>query len=586
MKSFLKYLFASVLGFFLSIFLVILIFIGIVSAIVSYSENEVIQVDKNTVLFIDFKEAINDRTPTIGLMDVFALKPNNKIGLNDILKNLAKAKKDPNIEGIFMELTHVQAGISTLDEIREAMADFKKSGKFIKTYSEYMSQSAYYLASISDEIFLNPEGIILFNGLNAQVMFFKGLFDKLDIEAQVVRHGKFKCAVEPFLDTKMSKANKEQTEMYIKSIWNNMLTSIGTSRGIEPSKLAKLADEITIRNPKEALKYGFVDKLIYKDEVIADLKKTLNLKEDENLTTMSLAKYTKSASPRKSRTRDEIAIIYASGTIAAGEGNDAYVGSKGISKAIRKARTNDRVKAIVFRINSGGGDVVASEVIRREIELAAKIKPVIASYGDISASGGYWCTCQATKIIANKTCLTGSIGVFAMIPNIQGLLNNKLGITIDNVSSGKNPGFLSLNRPMTSLEREVIQANIENTYDTFLTHIANGRKLKKKFIDEIGQGRVWSGENAKELGLIDEFGGLNKAIQLATEAAELDNYRIQELPEQKDPLETFIKGWSGTTQMNILENELGDSYKYIKSLKELSKIKGIQARLPFDIIIE
>jgi protease-4 len=585
MKSFFKYLFASVLGFFLSIFLLLLIFIGIVSAIVS-SGNKVISVDKNTVLFIDFKEAINDRTPAIGLMDAFALKPNDKIGLNDILKNLAKAKEDPNIEGIFMELTHIQAGISTLDEIREAMADFKESGKFIKTYSEYMSQSAYYLASVSDEIFLNPEGIILFNGLNAQIMFYKGLFDKLDIEAQVIRHGKFKSAVEPFLDTKMSKANREQTETYIKSIWNNMLKSIGTSRGIEPSKLAELANKIAIRNPKEALKHGFVDKLLYKDEVIADLKETLNLKEDEDITTMSLAKYTKSASPKKARTRDKIAIIYASGTIASGEGNDAYIGSKGISKAIRKARTNDRVKAIVFRINSGGGDVVASEVIRREIELAAKVKPVIASYGDVSASGGYWCTCQATKIIANKTCLTGSIGVFAMIPNIQGLLNNKLGITIDNVSSGKNPGFMSLYRPMTSLEREVMQVNIENTYDTFLTHIANGRKLEKKFIDEIGQGRVWSGENAKELGLIDEFGGLNRAIQLAAEAAELENYRIQELPEQKDPLEAFIKDWSGAAQMNILKNELGDSYKYIKSLKELSRVKGIQARLPFDIVID
>ncbi len=435
MKDFFKFLLATMLGFFLTSIILFFITLGLISSMMSFAEKEVITVPENSVLYISFNKPIYDRTPSMDLFDALSPGTPGVIGLNDILKNLKKAKNDPNIKGIIMELSFIQAGISSLEEIRNAMTDFKDSGKFIITYSEYMSQGAYYLASISDKIYVNPEGMILFKGLNAQIMFYKGLFDKLSIEAQIVRHGQFKSAVEPYMLDKMSKANRKQTETYINSIWNSMLEDISKSRGVEISDLNKFADNLEIFNPEAFLEKGLVDELKYKDEILLEVKEILGISEEEDISSLTLSKYSNAPIQNPSVSRDRIAVIYANGTMMSGQGNDSYIGSAGISRTIRKARTDDRVKAIVFRINSGGGDVIASEVIRREIELAANEKPVIASYGNVSASGGYWATCQATKIIAQKTCLTGSIGVFGMIPNIKGLVNEKLGLTISNVNT-------------------------------------------------------------------------------------------------------------------------------------------------------
>ena len=587
MKEFFKFLFASMLGVFLTLIILFFVFLGLVKSMMDFAENEVVAVPNNTILYINFSQPINDRTPTPSLFDVLSPEKSDAIGLNDILKNLEKAKVDPNIDGIYMELGFVQAGISKLEEIREAMIDFKKSGKFIITYSEYMSQGAYYLSTVSDKIYLNPKGMLLFKGLNAQVIFYKGLLEKLSVEAQIVRHGQFKSAVEPYMLDKMSKASRKQTQTYINSIWNSMLRSIAESRNLEVSDLNKIADNLEIFNPELILKNGLIDGLKYKDEVLLEMKELLGIDQDSDISSMSLSKYSNSPSIEINKGRDRITIIYANGTMMAGEGNDDYIGSYGISRAIRKARTDDRVKAIVFRINSGGGDVIASEVIRREIELATKVKPVIASYGDVSASGGYWATCQATKIIAKETCLTGSIGIFGMMPNIQGLLNEKLGITIDNVNTNDNSDFINISRPLSNYEKAVLQANVEKGYENFIELVANARGLRKSFIDSIGQGRVWSGKDALELGLIDEYGGLKRAIELAAEAAELDTYRIRELPAQKDPIQELLQNYMGSTaQTKIMKNELGEAYKYVKIIKEFSSIKGIQARLPFEIIIE
>lgn len=587
MKEFFKFLFASMLGVFLTLIILFFVFLGLVKSMMDFAENEVVAVPNNTILYINFSQPINDRTPTPSLFDALSPEKSDAIGLNDILKNLEKAKVDPNIDGIYMELSFVQAGISKLEEIREAMIDFKKSGKFIITYSEYMSQGAYYLSTVSDKIYLNPKGMLLFKGLNAQVIFYKGLLEKLSVEAQIVRHGQFKSAVEPYMLDKMSKASRKQTQTYINSIWNSMLRSIAESRNLEVSDLNKIADNLEIFNPELILKNGLIDGLKYKDEVLLEMKELLGIDQDSDISSMSLSKYSNSPSIEINKGRDRITIIYANGTMMAGEGNDDYIGSYGISRAIRKARTDDRVKAIVFRINSGGGDVIASEVIRREIELATKVKPVIASYGDVSASGGYWATCQSTKIIAKETCLTGSIGIFGMMPNIQGLLNEKLGITIDNVNTNDNSDFINISRPLSNYEKAVLQANVEKGYENFIELVANARGLRKSFIDSIGQGRVWSGKNALELGLIDEYGGLKRAIELAAEAAELDTYRIRELPVQKDPIQELLQNYMGSTaQTKIMKNELGEAYKYVKIIKEFSSIKGIQARLPFEIIIE
>lgn len=587
MKEFFKFLFASMLGVFLTFIILFFIFLGLVKSMMDFAENEIVAVPKKTVLYINFNQPINDRTPTPSLFDALRSGKSDAIGLNDILKNLEKAKNDPNIEGIYMELSFVQAGISKLEEIRDAMIEFKESGKFIITYSEYMSQGAYYLSSVSDKIYLNPKGMLLFKGLNAQVIFYKGLLEKISIEAQIVRHGQFKSAVEPYMLEKMSKASRKQTQTYINSIWNSMLTSIAKSRKIDISELNKMADNLEIFNPELILKNGLVDGLKYKDEVLVEIKERLGISQDNDISSITLSKYSNSPSLEINKSRDRIAIIYANGTMMAGEGNDEYIGSYGISRAIRKARTDDRVKAIVFRINSGGGDMIASEVIRREIELATKVKPVIASYGDVSASGGYWATCQATKIIAKETCLTGSIGVFGMMPNIQGLLNEKLGITVDVVNTNENSDFVNITRPLSGYEKAVLQANVEKGYENFIELVANARGLRTSFVDSIGQGRVWSGKDALELGLIDEYGGLKRAIELAAEAAEIDTYRIRELPFQKDPIQELLENYMGASaQTKILENELGDAYKYVKFIKEFGAIKGIQARLPFEIIIE
>ena len=580
-------MFASILGFFISLIVVFFLFLGLVSSLMSFAEKEVVTVADNTVLLVKLNQPIPERTSSnpFSTTNIFDLTPSKALGLNDILESIDKAKTDSRIKGIYLQMSHIPSGISTIEEIRSALEEFKKSDKFIICYAEIFSQSAYYLASVADEIYFNPEGMMLFKGLNAQVMFYKGLFEKLSVEAQIVRHGKFKSAVEPYTEEKMSKESKAQTKKYLDRIWNLMLGSISESRGMSVEELNDMADHLEIRKAEDALKYGLVDQLLYKDEVLTKLKEKLGLADTEKIESLSLAKYNNSPTSRKI-SRNRIAVIYASGTMLNMEGDDEVVGAQRISRAIRSARENKSVKAIVFRINSGGGDVLASEIIRREVELAAEAKPLVASYGNVSASGGYWATCNATKIIANRSCLTGSIGVFGIFPNIQGLLNDKLGITIDNVGTNENSDFMNGSRRFTKFEREVVTSSIENTYDTFIGHVSESRGLRKSFVDSIGQGRIWSGEDAIELGLIDEFGGLTRAIELAQELADLPDYRIRELPVQEDYLEVLMKQLTSGVQTSILEKELGDDYGFIKHFNHLKNSKGLQAVMPFELVIE
>lgn len=588
MKQFFKFMFASMLGFFIASIILFFLTLGLISSLLAFAEKEVVTVKENTLLQIKLNQTIFERTSNnpFSTASLFSFAPTNSLGLNDILKAIDKAKNDDKIKGIYLELSYIPAGISTIEEIRTALERFKESGKFIVCYGEIFSQTAYYVATVADEIYFNPEGMMLFKGLNAEVMFYKGLFDKLSVEAQIVRHGKFKSAIEPYTEQKMSSESKEQTKKYLDDVWNLMLSSISKSRNISIEELNSIADELKIRQPEDALKYKFVDKLLYKDEVLTQLREKLNLTEDQKIESLSLYSYSNSPTIGRTLSRNKIAVVYASGTILNMEGDDQVVGAQRVSRAIRQARTDKTVKAIVFRINSGGGDVLASEILRREIELAAATKPLIASYGDLSASGGYWATCNATKIMANRSCLTGSIGVFGIIPNIKGLLNDKLGITIDNVGTNKNSEFISTTRQFTSFEREVMTSMIENTYDTFLNHVSEARNLRKEFVDSIGQGRIWSGEDAIELGLIDQFGGLTEAIELAKELADLPDFRVQELPVQEDFFVTMMKQLSGGVQVSFIEKELGNDYGFIKHLKALKNSKGLQAILPFEIKIE
>jgi protease-4 len=518
------------------------------------------------------------------------MKIKNKIGLNDILKNIQLAKNDDKIKGIYLDLSYISAGMATIEEIREALIDFKTSGKFIVSYSEGYSQKAYYLASVSDKIFLNPVGSIDFKGLSGQVMFFKGTLDKLEVEAQVIRHGKYKSAVEPFLLTEMSEASREQMTAFIGSIWDHMVASISESRDISVKELNRYADSLMVGTPDEALAYGFIDSILYQDQVTAYVQSLMGMEKDEfdYLSMTKYAKYNKMSSDVKYN-ENKIAVIYGEGDIVSGEGDETKIASETMAEAIREAREDENVKAIVLRVNSPGGSGLASEVIWREIILTKEVKPIVVSMGNLAASGGYYIACPADRIYANPTTITGSIGVFGMIPNMEKFFENKLGITFDGVNTNEHSDYMSVNRPMSDFERNKIQSYIEEFYDIFIGHVADGRGMTKAQVDSIGQGRVWSGVDAKRLGLIDEYGGMTTAIQGAVELAGLEegNYMIVEYPKQKDIFEQLVADITGMASMFFAKQEMGEeAFFYYQYAKTFLEIEEVQTRMPYDIIIE
>lgn len=579
MKQFFKFMFASMLGTFLTLTLLLLISMGIIIGIAASASDETVEISKNTVLLVKLDKTIVDRAPKSPFN--FNLSGTEKMmGLDVILENLKKAKKDDNIAGILLNLEEIPAGIATIDEVREGLLDFKKSGKFIWAYSEAYSQASYYLATTADKIYLQPNGGVLFKGLSAQPFFVKGLLEKLDIKMQVVRHGKFKAATEPLFLDKMSKENREQMTAIISDIWERMLNEISEARKISKIELTNLADSLKVQTAEDALKYKLVDQLVYKDELISEIKKKLALEEKKKVNYVTLDEYTSVAESNKPEySKDKIAIIYASGSIAGGNGDDQSIGSERISKAIRKAREDDKVKAIVFRINSGGGSALASDVIWREVDLAREVKPVVASFGDVAASGGYYIACAATKIVADYTTITGSIGVFGVIPNMQGLFNKKLGITFDEANTNKNSDYIPVMKPLSPYQTMLLQRDVDHIYDVFIGKVAAGRKLTKAAVDSIGQGRVWSAKAAKSIGLIDEFGGLTHAVTLAADLAKLKHYSITTLPAQKELLEQILEEITGKDPSSKIKAMLGDDYKYYEMVREIRTMQGVQARM-------
>jgi protease-4 len=425
-----------------------------------------------------------------------------------------------------------------------------------------------------------------FKGMVAQVMFFKGLLDKIDVEAQVIRHGKFKSAIEPFTLDKMSEANKEQTLTFISGMWNHILAGISASRQISVAELTAIANEYKIQSPQDAVKLKMVDKLMYKDEVLEELRTRVDVKEVKDLKLMKLAKYTNAPEADKKSSKDKIAVIYATGSIGSGEGDEESIGSETISKAIRKARLDDKVKAVVLRVNSPGGSALASDVIWREMLLTKKAKPVVVSMGNVAASGGYYIACAADKIFAYPNTITGSIGVFGIIPNMKEMFNKNLGITFDEVKTNPYADYIPITRRMSDAERMIITNDIETIYTTFITHVSEGRKLTVAQVDSIGQGRVWSGVDAKRLGLVDEFGGLNDAIKEAASLAKLKEYSTMELPEQKDTFEQLMETFSGDNASVLLKKEMGAAYPYFQYLSRMSRMQGVQALMPYEIEIK
>ena len=590
MRSFLKYTLATIVGLIIVIIMTIIILGGVVAAIVSSTDTKEIVIKDNSVLAINFDEAIVDRQPNdpFQSLDIPGLSGTKKLGLDKIITAIENAKDNENIKGIYLKVDEINAGYSACEEIRNALLDFKDSEKFIYAYSESYSQKGYFLTSLADKVFINPEGMIVFSGIASTNTFYKNALDKLGVEMQIIRHGKFKSAVEPFMLDKMSPENRRQIEVYIGSIWNNIVRGISESRNISISELNRIADEnMTYRPANTLLSYRLVDSVVYEDQVLDVMREKIGIKQNEKINFISLhdVKPTVVKNEGKTFTKNKLAVIYASGEISMTPGTsltEESISGPEMAEVIREARMDTTIKAIVLRINSPGGSSVASELIWREVDLATKQKPVVVSMGDLAASGGYYIACAADTIIANPTTLTGSIGVFGVIPNFQNLLSKKLGINTEVVKTNEKSDLPSVTRPLNDKEREIMQGMVENVYTTFVNHVSEGRGLPYQQVDEIGQGRVWTGENALKLGLVDMLGNLNDAIEIAKEMGGLDHYRVIKLPVKKDPFEEIIKSFSTQMEYKILEKNLGEGMKYYRTLETLKNVNGIQARLPYE----
>ena len=592
-----KILLAAFLGTLIALVINFFIKVGVISSMISsFSKTEAessTTVKPNSVLYMKLDYDIPDRTTDKGFsaFNFSSMEMSDGTGMNEILRNIEHAKTDPNIKGIYMELSSIPTSTATLQEIRAKLLEFKESGKFIVTYGESYSQSAYYMASIADKVILNPEGALDLHGMASQIMFYKHLLEKLDVEMQIVRgpNNRFKSAVEPYFLDKMSEANREQMDKLLGTVWGQILQGISESRNISVEQLNQIADNLeTIFNAQKALDYGLVDNLYYKDQVLDELKGLTGSNKDINA--IGNANYAKSYKD-KNVSKNEVAIIYASGQIFDGKGDEeANIYSENLSKTIRKAREDENVKAVVLRVNSPGGSAVASAIIGRELDLTKEVKPVIVSMGNYAASGGYWISAKGDYIFADPTTLTGSIGVFGTFPNAQGFLNDKIGLTFDVAKTNENADFGSITQPLTEFQYSKLQEMVVKTYDDFTKRVAEGRGLTQSYVDSIGQGRVWAGADAIGLGLVDQLGDMEDAIAFAAQKAELgDDYKVTEWPKQKDFVTRIMESMNsnGSDKLDAaMRSKLGVYYNYLQGIENLQKNTGIQARMPFDMVIE
>ncbi|MDR2562386.1 MAG: signal peptide peptidase SppA [Prevotellaceae bacterium] len=586
MKQFFKMMLATIAGIVIISFVGFFLLVAIIS-VADFSGSKPVDLRDNSVLKIALNKQVEDREASnpLSYLDPLTGTINMPDGLNNILRGIEKATFDPRIKGIYLDLNDVKAGIATVEEIRNAIVAYKQSGKFVIAYADEFSQKAYYLATIADKIYMNPHGQINFIGLSSEIMSYKGLMDKLGIEMQILRHGKFKAAVEPFSMTEISPENREQISVYMGSIWNTMLQAISSERNISIDELNRLADLMEPSTAVAAVDRGFIDKLIYKDELVSELCKYTESASESDLRYIAISDYAHSPSTTAKYSEDKIAIIYASGEIARGEGPSGVM-SVDISKAIRQAKLDKAVKAIVFRINSPGGDALASEIIARELELAQQIKPVIVSMGNLAASGGYWIASPAEAIVANRTTITGSIGVFGMAPNLKKAMNENLGLNVSVVGTNKYSDYVSIYRPLSETEKNRLQKTIEDIYSKFIDKVSKFRHLKPEEVDCIGQGRVWSGENALDNSLIDRIGGLTEAVALAAERAGISNYRTIDLPREQSSLEKIMSLLGTHIREKAPEKELQRALRHYEYISSAVSRVGIMARMSYNIEID
>jgi protease-4 len=574
------------LGFFLTLLIFTVIVIGGITALVSSTEKTA-EVKENSILYVNLNFPITERSADNPFEDVDfgPLKSEKVLGLNDILKSIKNAKDDDKIKGIYLDVSYVLTGMATLEEIRNELINFKKSGKFIIAYSEVYSQGAYYLASVANKVYLNPQGILELKGFSSQISFFKGALEKLAIEPQIIKVGTYKSAVEPFILESMSDANKQQMTALLGSLFENFTKGIAASRKIPQDSVYAIANKLQSRSPEDAVKLKLVDGLKYKDEVLAELKKLTKTDLKDDLTTISLSDYVSSIK-NTSTAKDRIAVVYANGDIMGGEGDENTIGSETVSRALRKAREDDKIKAVVLRVNSPGGSALASDVIWREVVLTKKVKPIMVTMGDYAASGGYYIACAADSIFAEPNTITGSIGVFAILPNMKGFFNEKLGVTFDGVKTSEYADLGNISRPLTEAEKMLLQKEVNRTYNDFTKRVADGRKISQQYVDSIGQGRVWTGQQAVKLGLVDRIGHIEDAIKAAAKKAKIKEYRIVNYPEKKDGLLGFLDKSGENIKTYFVKQELGDSYIHYKNIKEITQLKGIQAKMPYNLVVE
>ncbi|GAB6119437.1 signal peptide peptidase SppA [Dysgonomonas termitidis] len=583
MKEFFKSLLASILGCSIVLGICFLIFFIVLAAL---SAKESYALKDNTVLALKLEGILSERVEEENpLLTMLNQNSEAQIGLDDIISSIKKAKENDKIKGIYINAGAFSASNASLKEIRDQLIDFKESGKFIVAYSDVYTQGCYYLSSVADKLIMNPEGHLDLHGLSASPTFYKGLLDKIGIEMQIFKVGTFKSAVEPFMLDKMSDANREQVSSYIGDMWSTITSEISASRNISVEKLNVITDSLALFKKSEVcVQDGLVDTLMYETGVREYLKTLLTGVEKAKDVRLASVKDMTTVSPEnKSKSKDIIAVLYAEGSITDGSGTDGIT-SKRFVKELEKLKDNDKVKAVVFRVNSPGGSAYASEQIWKAVTDLKEKKPVVVSMGDYAASGGYYISCNASKIIAQPNTLTGSIGIFGMFPNVEGL-TKKVGLTFDNVKTNGHADFGDMTRPMRNDEKAILQNYIERGYDLFLTRCSDGRGIAKNALDSIAQGRVWTGNQAVKIGLVDELGGIDKAIEEAAKLANLEDYSLNSFPKKRDFFESFLSDQKEELTTRAMKEYLGSDYQLFKTIKEIKEQDFIQARMPYDINI-
>jgi protease-4 len=593
MVKFLKYTLAVVTGTFIGLVLFFLALgIVIVSVVaIAMSDHKTKEIKNNSVLVIKLDEPILEKAPSNPLKNFsfFSMTSDNTLGLNDILENIHNATYDSKIRCILLNIGYIQASYETVEEIRDALIEFKKSGKFIIAYSDYYAQSAYYLCSVANKVYMNPEGILEFRGISSQLIFLKNTFDKIGIKPEPIRHGKYKGAIEMFANDKMSNENREQHQVFIDAVWKQILIEVGESRRIKTPALNMLADSLLVRNGDLAFKYHLIDSLKYYDQILAQLRDSLHLAKNEKVPAVQLSDYIESHEKDKEdalKSSSKVAVVIAQGDIIPGMGSDNNIGSEKYSRLFRDLRNDSSVKAIVFRLNTGGGSSLASESIWREVSLTARQKPVIISMGDYCASGGYYVACPGAELVANPITLTGSIGVYGLLFDASKLLE-KVGLSTDIVKTNKFSDIGTVTRGLTPYEEAIIRREVDLTYQKFIEHVAQGRHIHKDFVDSIGQGRIWGGNDALRLHLVDIRGGLTTALTIASTRAKLGTaFDVAYYPKDDNAFEMIMHGLKSKIQEDKITEYFGDYKDYFEAFKQLNKQQGLQMKLPYVLKME